>query len=142
MCFHVMTSLCLQFDLVASLGTAADLGVDGLIIWGNNYRRSPQSQCEREKVYLETKLGPYVQKLLDFFQKCSRDLCSSNGRCVKNHVEVDSTKINSNLDKDHVYSLEHVKGLYHCRCYEGWTAQDCSKTAWLWMNCYAEKPLI
>ena len=126
--FHVMTSSFLQFDLITSLGTAADLGVDGLIIWGNNNRRRPESQCEREKIYLETKLGPYVQKLLDFFQKCSDDLCSSNGRCVKNHVEVDSTKISGDLEKDHVYNVDYVTGLYHCRCYEGWVGQDCSET--------------
>ena len=111
---HVSMFFCstwFQFDLAVSLGTAADLGVDGPIIWGNNYRKDPKSQCEREKIYLETKLGPYVNKLLDFFMKCSHDLCSSNGRCVKNKVEVDAMKINSDLDEDHVYSLDYVQRL-------------------------------
>ena len=122
-----MLKLVFQFDLIASLGVAADLGVDGIIIWGNKYRKQPKSQCEREQIYLETKLGPYVQRLLDFSRKCSRDICNSKGRCVKDKVEVDVTKINGDLHKDHVYNLADAKESYHCRCYAGWKGDHCKK---------------
>ena len=114
------------------------MGINGIIIWGSKLRRESKALCEGEKEHLE-KLGPYVQKLLNFFENCSRDLCSSNGRCAKNQVEVDSSKINSDLDADHVYVLADVVQQYHCRCYEGWKGQDCGQTVWNWISAYIDK---
>ena len=105
---------------------AADLGVNELILWGQLDRADSKDKCEYEKAHVE-RVGPYIKRLLAFFEDCARDLCSNNGRCAKNCVEVDPTKMNTDLDQDHVYNLEEVKELYHCRCYEGWTGQDCSE---------------
>ena len=114
---------------MASIGMAADLGVNGIIIWGNGRHGNDTTQCQREKDYVDTKLGPYAQRILDFFNNCSTDMCSSNGRCVKHddEVELDPAKVDSTLDNDHVYSLEYVQASYSCSCYEGWTGDDCSQ---------------
>ena len=116
-----------QFDLISSLGVAADMGANGLVMWSTTNRRSSVEQCQREKAHVDKQLGPYVKRLLDFFGNCARDLCNSNGRCAKNYVEVDPTKMNTDLDKDHVYDIKIVKELYHCRCYKGWDGQYCTE---------------
>lgn len=105
-----------------SIGLSADQGIDGVILWGNsNFRKN----CTAVKNYLDGTLGPYVQRVLNFTQQCSRDVCNSHGRCEKKYIETDVDKIDQDVNKDHVYDADQAAADYKCRCYEGWSGESC-----------------
>lgn len=71
----------MQVDLINSIGQVADLGVEGIILWGDNYSQNNKTSCQTTKMYVDKMLGPYVTAVKKFVQRCSDSLCSSRGRC-------------------------------------------------------------
>ena len=114
-----------QADLINSFGLAADQGIDGIIVWGNNYQHRNEETCVMIQEYVDTTLGPYVQKILAFTQSCSADLCHSHGRCKKTYTELDGTAVVTRLDDDHNYNAVQAAADYLCVCYEGWSGESC-----------------
>ncbi len=61
------------------IGQAADLGADGVFVWGTNLiKRS----CLQLQNYTTQLLGPYIKQVVDFSKACSQNVCNSHGRCA------------------------------------------------------------
>ncbi|CAG5120055.1 unnamed protein product, partial [Candidula unifasciata] len=68
-----------------AIGLSAEMGIDGVIIWGSSrrFKPNPAEKCNGIKKYVHDILGPYVSQLTDKFTNCSIRLCGGRGRCVR-----------------------------------------------------------
>ncbi|BFZ09672.1 hypothetical protein BsWGS_12711 [Bradybaena similaris] len=68
-----------------AIGLPAEMGVEGVIIWGSsaNFKPNPVEKCNGLKKYVNDVLGPYVSQLLNRFANCSTSRCGGHGKCVK-----------------------------------------------------------
>ena len=56
-------------------------------MWGNHHdERTSKAVCARYKHYVNKKLGPYITSLTEELETCSKDKCSSNGRCIDRSI--------------------------------------------------------
>jgi len=101
-------------NLEDSIGFAADLGAHGVILWGNHNSERTREHCERVKSFLDTTLGPYVERVLEHMRVCSYAICSSRGRCVLS-------------DPRSGLTLESLRPFddYSCSCYPGYSGSNC-----------------
>lgn len=74
-------------DLSIAIGQPANMGASGVVIWGASADLHRPGACVVLKNHVEKTLGPYVLKLTNFFGNCTKELCSSNGRCVRKDYE-------------------------------------------------------
>lgn len=76
-----------QADLDNTIGQAADLGVSGIVMWGNRRDENTSPEiCRQINDYIQTKLGPYFKNTELVSEKCSEERCSGNGRCIKENM--------------------------------------------------------
>lgn len=105
--------MCVQTDLVHTLGESAALGAAGVVLWGElKFARSKvckvceaspscvcsscvtlfpstplQDRCVLLRDYIHNLLGPFVQSLRSDTQRCSLLLCHGKGRCARRHPD-------------------------------------------------------
>ncbi|XP_066297469.1 hyaluronidase-1-like [Branchiostoma lanceolatum] len=83
-------------DLSNTIGQTANLGADGIVIWGSYLDTKTKEKCLKLQSYLQTTLGPYIFNITTAAARCSQQLCSGHGRCVLatgshgNHPSFDS----------------------------------------------------
>ncbi|XP_019637333.1 PREDICTED: hyaluronidase-1-like [Branchiostoma belcheri] len=71
-----------KWDMVHTMGQAADMGADGIVIWGTYLDGGSKEACLKLQSYLQTTLGPYILNVTTAAERCSQQHCSNHGRCV------------------------------------------------------------
>ncbi|XP_078696460.1 hyaluronidase-1-like [Branchiostoma floridae x Branchiostoma belcheri] len=69
-------------DLIHTIGQTANLGADGIVIWGSDLDTKTKEKCLKLQSYLQTTLGPFIFNVTIAAERCSQQHCSSHGRCV------------------------------------------------------------
>ncbi|XP_035696340.1 hyaluronidase-1-like [Branchiostoma floridae] len=69
-------------DLMNTIGQTANLGADGIVIWGSDQDTKTKEKCLRLQSYLRTTLGPFIFNITTAAARCSQQHCSGHGRCV------------------------------------------------------------
>ncbi|XP_035697569.1 hyaluronidase-1-like isoform X1 [Branchiostoma floridae] len=142
-------------DMMHTMGQAADMGADGIVIWGDYKNGGTKEACLELQSYLRTMLGPYILNITTAAARCSQQHCSGHGRCVLttgshgNHDinrvmetkekfikhTVDSSSFGKLIEKDDLQRVSnHVSSakfasfyeVSMCRCYPGWTGETCN----------------
>jgi hyaluronoglucosaminidase len=116
-------------DLVATVGQSADLGMAGIVFWGDAYQEASFKVCNNLKQYINSTLGPYVLNVTQASVNCSMQLCSGHGRC---YVSSDYYWLSVEKEKDHFTGFLHsnwvqFKEHFECQCYVGWSGVSCDK---------------
>ncbi|XP_068452883.1 hyaluronidase-3 isoform X2 [Clinocottus analis] len=86
-------------------------------------------QCGLLRDYIHTVLGPFVQSLRSDTKSCSLQLCHGNGRCARrrpssSHMVTSSPSATSDSGSS---NGKHLHTHFMCRCYPGWTGQECQE---------------
>lgn len=111
----------LQEDLMNTIGQSFDAGMDGVLLWDSSKNFISQTNCEYLLEYLESSLGPLVEAVTNFAEKCSVMLCKGNGKCVrKSWIERSGLQTLILLN---TFDFEN----YKCRCFRGWKGMHCDK---------------
>ncbi|XP_065061532.1 hyaluronidase-1-like isoform X2 [Rhopilema esculentum] len=84
-----------QSDLYHTIGVAAEMGVSGVVVWGNrNDENTSPDVCHRINSYVQTTLGPFIKETRSGVEKCSKDRCFGRGHCVyKSHLSSDLKRL-------------------------------------------------
>ena len=72
----------LQENLNDTILMSAELGVDGVIFWGDNLDDNSAEACSHLQSYIKSALGPTVMMSQEGAESCSKRICSGKGRCV------------------------------------------------------------
>ncbi|XP_060912616.1 hyaluronidase-3 [Labrus mixtus] len=115
---HTLTFLN-KTDLVHTLGESAALGAVGVVLWGELKFAKSKHQCILLRDYVQTVLGPFIQELRSDTQRCSLQLCHGNGRCARRRPS-SGHMVSMTSDPN---QIKH----FRCRCYPGWTGQECQE---------------
>ncbi|XP_066296344.1 hyaluronidase-1-like [Branchiostoma lanceolatum] len=143
-----------KWDMVHTMGQAADMGADGIVIWGDYLDGRTKEACLKLQSYLQTTLGPYIFNITTTAARCSQQHCSGHGRCVLatgshgNHdvisnvidtkgnfirYTIDSSsfgKLIGKYDNNVNNVMSRSGGFYHmvptCKCYPGWKGETCN----------------
>ena len=114
-------------DLIETVGQSADLGMAGIVFWGDSYQEGSYEVCVNLQQYIKKTLGPYVLNVTQASQNCSMYLCNGNGRCY--------------VPSDYYFSVQEEVGFagflgsdwvqfqecFKCQCYVGWSGVSCDK---------------
>ncbi|XP_047467714.1 hyaluronidase-3 [Mugil cephalus] len=117
-------------DLEHTLGESASLGAAGVVLWGEMKFAKSKQQCIHLRDYIHNVLGPYVQALRSEVQRCSLQLCSGNGRCVRrrpssgHRFSSASASASGPHDAD---VLQRLRKHFKCQCYPRWTGRKCQE---------------
>ncbi|XP_072238075.1 hyaluronidase-1 [Leuresthes tenuis] len=136
----------LQKHLVYTIGESAALGSAGVVLWGDNNFSKSQATCEAVKSYIDETLGPYLVNVTSAAVLCSQTMCSSQGRCQRRNLKsraylhldpaawkvVPEKKPGGGRNYRVVGQVgapqeQLMKSEFRCRCYTGWTGENCSK---------------
>lgn len=136
-CSLQMIENCLHFqvDLINSIGLSSDLGVEGLVLWGDHLSEDSPSICNDVKHYVDSELGPFTESILNFTRMCSVELCHGNGRCVA-HISKpvctysrNASQITSRRQLSHLIDSREDNAapvsIYHCVCCKGYVGEHC-----------------
>uniref|UniRef100_A0A9L0RHV1 Hyaluronidase n=1 Tax=Equus caballus TaxID=9796 RepID=A0A9L0RHV1_HORSE len=115
-----LAALCLQDDLVQTIGVSAALGAAGVVLWGDLSFSSSEEECWRLHDYLVGTLGPYVINVTRAATACSQQRCHGHGRCARR-------------DPGQMEAFLHLQPdgspgaweFFSCRCYQGWAGPTC-----------------
>ncbi|XP_062516592.1 hyaluronidase-like [Corticium candelabrum] len=112
-------------DLVETVGQAADLGMSGIVFWGDANEDKSCELCVKLQQYVKTTLGPYVLNVSQQAEECSLHYCSGNGRCY-----IQSDHYFSIIDKLGITSFlgstwNEYPNQFECQCYLGWSGSRC-----------------
>ncbi|XP_041837523.1 hyaluronidase-1 [Melanotaenia boesemani] len=132
--------------LVYTVGESAALGSAGVVLWGDNTYAKSRANCEAVKSYIDDTLGPYLVNVTSAAVLCSQTLCSSQGRCQRKNLQSSSylhldpaawkvvTEEKSGGGRNYkvvgqmgAHHVQLIKSEFQCRCYPGWTGENCSK---------------
>ncbi|XP_026223743.1 hyaluronidase-3 [Anabas testudineus] len=116
-------------DLVHTLGESASLGAAGVVLWGELKFAKSKHQCILLRDYIQNVLGPFIQSLRSDTQRCSLQLCHSNGRCARRHPR-SGHMVSSGYENSLLTSSSGIKSFHNhfmCQCYPGWTGQECQE---------------
>ncbi|KAK3714903.1 hypothetical protein QZH41_010904 [Actinostola sp. cb2023] len=73
-----------EIDLRDTIGQAANFGAAGIVMWGNRRDENTSPDiCRQINSYVHNKLGPYFKSTELESEKCSKEKCNGNGRCIK-----------------------------------------------------------
>ncbi|XP_036390118.1 hyaluronidase-2 [Megalops cyprinoides] len=130
-----------EVDLVSTIGESVALGAAGIILWGDAAYASSNASCSNLNEYLRGPLGMYLLNVSTAAEHCSRERCSSHGRCLRRRPDSDTYLHLS--PQSHTILREGdkltVKGqlsaaeqeLYHtefrCQCYSGYKDESCAQ---------------
>ncbi|KAI6219248.1 Hyaluronidase [Aphelenchoides besseyi] len=67
-------------DLCNSIKFPADLGINGIVIWGTS--KYMKQRCQSMSEYVSNLLGPFTSAVLQKTEKCAQKLCNGHGRCT------------------------------------------------------------
>ncbi|KAG9472274.1 hypothetical protein GDO78_020502 [Eleutherodactylus coqui] len=136
-----------QMDLVSTIGESAAQGAAGVIFWGDvEYAKNAES-CLKVKSYLEGSFGEYIVNVTTAAEHCSRFLCNSNGRCLRQANNTDSFLhlnpasfriVHAPKDVDASAPMwadgelstkdkHYLSSNFHCQCYVDWYGDSCNK---------------
>lgn len=132
--------------LVYTIGEGAALGSAGVVLWGDNSFSKSKASCDAVKAYIDETLGPYVVNVTSAAVLCSQMMCSSKGRCQRKnlnsrtylHLDPAEWKVVSEkatggrqhyvvLGQMRTNQVTVMKSQFQCKCYPGWTDENCSK---------------
>ncbi|NXQ85520.1 HYAL1 protein, partial [Nyctibius grandis] len=129
-----------QEDLMNTIGESAAQGAAGIILWGSLNYSTSKEMCLRLKDYVEGPLGHYIVNVTASADMCSRSLCSSRGRCVRQqnkagflHLDPFRFAIDLQVGKPWLMaqSLEpdgdvsRLAKEFSCQCYDKWQGPRC-----------------
>ncbi|KHJ94066.1 hyaluronoglucosaminidase [Oesophagostomum dentatum] len=84
------------------------MGVDGIIFWSSSKNMS--SKCKFIQTAMNTQIGQVVKNITEAHEKCRREMCNSNGRCISLHnttyVDEEQKSVNSSIN-DHLTVAEY-----------------------------------
>ncbi|XP_028824332.1 hyaluronidase-3 [Denticeps clupeoides] len=110
-----------QTDLQYTLGEAAALGADGVVLWGELEFTRSKHQCALLQHYIKSVLGVYVLMLRRGVRRCSELVCRGNGRCARRRPH--SGHMIPLSQKD--LNPAHLRTAFRCVCYHGWSGVEC-----------------
>ncbi|KAK3574982.1 hypothetical protein QTP86_019690 [Hemibagrus guttatus] len=147
-----------QEDLVHTIGESVALGAAGVVLWGDAVYSTNKgkpltititSTCLSVKSYIDETLGRYLVNATKAALLCSKELCSFNGRCVRQdaassaylHLDPAVWTIipraelpdqNPNRPSYVIQMKNKEEGyyftkLFKCQCYPGWEGEHCEK---------------
>lgn len=110
-------------------GLAVNFGFPGVIMWGAASSATTKTGCHNLKKNLETTSGPYVAYLIKRTEMCSKEFCSSNGRCYDSrfrsgqleHMKYSSVLHALTLPFNRKVNKKYIK----CSCYPHWKGSKC-----------------
>ncbi|XP_066553613.1 hyaluronidase-2 isoform X2 [Amia ocellicauda] len=135
-------TLLTEFDLVSTIGESVSLGAAGIIFWGDSTYASSNASCTKLKDYLQGALGRYLLNVSTAAEWCSRERCSSNGRCMRKNPNEDaylhlnpasftilqkggSLKVHGQLSAG---DRDTFQRQFCCHCYTGYKEDSCTQT--------------
>nr|XP_046253627.1 hyaluronidase-3 [Scatophagus argus]XP_046253628.1 hyaluronidase-3 [Scatophagus argus]XP_046253629.1 hyaluronidase-3 [Scatophagus argus] len=130
---HTLTFLN-KTDLEHTLGESAALGAAGVVLWGELKFAKSKHQCILLRDYIHAVLGPYIRSLRSHTDRCSLQLCHSNGRCTRRrrgsgHMVSSGPAITAHPNEISLLTYSSTSKPFHnhfmCQCYPGWTGQEC-----------------
>ncbi|XP_068951492.1 hyaluronidase-like [Petaurus breviceps papuanus] len=135
-----------QVDLEHTIGQAAAMGAQGVVLWGEaDYARN-QSTCLKMHHYLLSRLGPYVLNVTTAAALCSQTQCNGHGRCRRRipdsptylHLEPSTFRIHVATAANHTQASirgqlgprqrEALGRDFICHCYQGWQGDGCQES--------------
>ncbi|KAK2861983.1 hypothetical protein Q5P01_001516 [Channa striata] len=146
---RIVYTYSLQFlseeHLIYTIGESAALGSAGVVLWGDNTFAKSRATCNTIKNYIDNTLGPYLVNVTSAATLCSKTMCSSHGRCQRKnlnsraylHLDPAVWKVVSDenphgwknyrvLGQMSASEATFMKSEFQCKCYPGWSGQDCS----------------
>ncbi|XP_011667341.2 hyaluronidase 1 [Strongylocentrotus purpuratus] len=106
---------------------SAELGVDGVIFWGDNFDDKSAEACSHLQSYIKSALGPTVRMSQEGAESCSKRICSGKGRCVGDILKCGGTRrLPAGARRKGTEEGDRGGNVCTCRCFRGWTGKDCS----------------
>ncbi|XP_020614973.1 hyaluronidase-1-like [Orbicella faveolata] len=112
-----------EADVMATVAQSAEQGTAGIVIWGDHLTEKTKTDCLEIKSYIDNFLGPLVKNLTAITQTCSQKFCNSHGRCT---FELNPSVYAKALSQGVVQDLTDQWKFVSCKCYNGWSGEDCS----------------
>ncbi len=141
-----------QEDMWLSHAISSLLGSVGVVIWGSSASMKTQHLCLGLKNYTTTEFGPFILNFTLWSQNCSKEQCSGHGQCTSSEIPrlsklLEGTESEHEAEKlaeevwryydrilrpaiaaGHWNAVEKPWSGYTCKCFNGWSGDNCSKS--------------
>lgn len=130
-----------EMDLISTIGESVALGAAGVVFWGDTSYASSKAHCLSLDRYLQGPLGRYLLNVSTAAERCSQEVCTSHGRCLRKvsdnevylHLSPLTHSITSQGSQLKVSGspsraeLDVFRTHFQCQCYSGYRGEACAE---------------